>query len=268
VKQEWLKGHQARKRFGQNFLKDEHWIGRIVRSIDPKPGDAIIEIGPGQAALTREVIALAGFETAVEIDRDLAAFLRTKFPETELQLIEADALTLDWRTVLEGKRLRVIGNLPYNISSPLLFALLPAAGRVTDQHFMLQKEVVERMVAEPGSKTYGRLSVMLQRRYVMHRLFDVPPGAFVPAPKVTSSVVRMVPRPESELEPVDEERFAEVTALAFQQRRKTLRNALSKVLTEAQIEEAGVNPGARAETLSVHAFVQLARAAAEAKPQD
>ena len=177
MKQEWLEGHKARKRFGQNFLHDRHWIERIVRGIDPKPGDALIEIGPGQAALTREVIACAGHEAAVEIDRDLAQFLREQFSPEELTLIEADALKLDWTTVLEGRRLRIIGNLPYNISSPLLFALMSAADRVIDQHFMLQREVVDRMVAEPGSKTYGRLSVMLQYRYVMHKLFDVPPGA-------------------------------------------------------------------------------------------
>ena len=148
MKQEWLEGHRARKRFGQNFLHDQHWIGRIVRSIDAKPEDAIIEIGPGQAALTREIIACAGHETAVEIDRDLAAFLRTQFAPEALTLIEADALTLDWATVLEGKRLRIIGNLPYNISSPLLFALMKGAHRVIDQHFMLQKEVVDRMTAD------------------------------------------------------------------------------------------------------------------------
>ena len=174
MKQEWLEGHKARKRFGQNFLHDRHWIERIVRGIDPKPGDALIEIGPGQAALTRAVIASAGHEAAVEIDRDLAQFLREQFSPEELTLIEADALKLDWTTVLEGRRLRIIGNLPYNISSPLLFALMSAADRVIDQHFMLQREVVDRMVAEPGSKTYGRLSVMLQYRYVMHKLFDVP----------------------------------------------------------------------------------------------
>lgn len=263
MKQEWLEGHRARKRFGQNFLHDRHWIERIVRGIDPKPGDALIEIGPGQAALTREVIALAGHENAVEIDRDLAAFLREQFTPDELTLIEADALKLDWSSVLEGKRLRIIGNLPYNISSPLLFALMAAADRVIDQHFMLQREVVDRMVAEPGSKTYGRLSVMLQYRYVMHKLFDVPPGAFVPPPKVTSSIVRMVPRAAESLEPVDMTVFSQVVALAFQQRRKTLRNALSTILDEAQIEEAGVNPAARAETLDVAAYVRLAKKAAE-----
>lgn len=263
MKQEWLEGHRARKRFGQNFLHDRHWIERIVRGIDPKPGDALIEIGPGQAALTREVVAAAGHETAVEIDRDLAQFLREQFSEQELTLIEADALKLDWRTVLEGRRLRIIGNLPYNISSPLLFALTAAADRVIDQHFMLQREVVDRMVAEPGSKTYGRLSVMLQYRYVMHKLFDVPPGAFVPPPKVTSSIVRMVPRPVESLEKVDPEVFAQVVSLAFQQRRKTLRNALSTLMSDEDIESAGVNPAARAETLDVAAYVRLAQKAAQ-----
>jgi 16S rRNA (adenine1518-N6/adenine1519-N6)-dimethyltransferase len=265
VKQEWLEGHRARKRFGQNFLHDQHWIGRIVRSIDAKPEDAIIEIGPGQAALTREIIACAGHETAVEIDRDLAAFLRTQFAPEALTLIEADALTLDWATVLEGKRLRIIGNLPYNISSPLLFALMKGAHRVIDQHFMLQKEVVDRMTAEPGSKTYGRLSVMLQYRYVMHKLFDVPPGAFVPPPKVTSSIVRMIPRPVESLPEVDLEVFGEIVAAAFQQRRKTLRNAVSAFLTEDEIRAAGIDPTLRAEALDVNAFVALANAAAAKK---
>lgn len=265
MKQEWLEGHRARKRFGQNFLHDQHWIGRIVRSIDAKPEDAIIEIGPGQAALTREIIACAGHETAVEIDRDLAAFLRTQFAPEALTLIEADALTLDWATLLEGKRLRIIGNLPYNISSPLLFALMKGAHRVIDQHFMLQKEVVDRMTAEPGSKTYGRLSVMLQYRYVMHKLFDVPPGAFVPPPKVTSSIVRMIPRPVESLPEVDLEVFGEIVAAAFQQRRKTLRNAVSAFLTEDEIRAAGIDPTLRAEALDVNAFVALANAAAAKK---
>lgn len=265
MKQEWLEGHRARKRFGQNFLHDQHWIGRIVRSIDAKPEDAIIEIGPGQAALTREIIACAGHETAVEIDRDLAAFLRTQFAPEALTLIEADALTLDWATVLEGKRLRIIGNLPYNISSPLLFALMKGAHRVIDQHFMLQKEVVDRMTAEPGSKTYGRLSVMLQYRYVMHKIFDVPPGAFVPPPKVTSSIVRMIPRPVESLPEVDLEVFGEIVAAAFQQRRKTLRNAVSAFLTEDEIRAAGIDPTLRAEALDVNAFVALANAAAAKK---
>lgn len=261
MQQQWLEGHRARKRFGQNFLHDQHWISRIARSIDPKPGDAIVEIGPGQAALTREVVAMAGHEFAVEIDRDLAQFLREQFAPEELTLIEADALKLDWRTICEGKRLRVIGNLPYNISSPLLFKLMEAADRVIDQHFMLQREVVDRMTAAPGSKTYGRLSVMLQYRYVMHKLFDVPPGAFTPAPKVVSAIVRMTPRPAQSLLPVDMPTFEALVAAAFQQRRKTMRNAVSAFLDEEGIRAAGVDPTARAEALGVADFVALANEA-------
>ena len=189
---EGLQGHRARKRFGQNFLHDRHWNERIAKAVNATEGDDIVEIGPGQAALTRELIAGAGKVRAVEIDRDLAAWLKETFPES-LRLIEADALTLDWTQVAKNDNLRVVGNLPYNISSPLLFKLLEAADHVKDQHFMLQKEVVDRMVAQHGSKTYGRLSVMLQWRYRMQKLFDVPPGAFNPPPKVMSSVVRMIP---------------------------------------------------------------------------
>ena len=256
--QNGLAGHRARKRFGQNFLHDEHWIERIARTIDAKPGETVVEIGPGQAALTRKMIADAGHATAIEIDRDLAAWLKETFPET-LTLIEADALKLDWNKVHPGKALRIVGNLPYNISSPLLFHLMTVADRVIDQHFMLQKEVVDRMVATPGSKVYGRLSVMLQYRYRMQKMFDVPPGAFTPAPKVTSSIVRMAPKKVDELLPVDLERFAVIVAAAFSQRRKTLRNALAKLLTEEDIKKAGVDPALRAEALDVEAFVRLAR---------
>lgn len=256
--QNGLAGHRARKRFGQNFLHDEHWIERIARTIDAKPGETVVEIGPGQAALTRKMIADAGHATAIEIDRDLAAWLKETFPET-LTLIEADALKLDWDKVHPGKALRIVGNLPYNISSPLLFHLMTVADRVIDQHFMLQKEVVDRMVATPGSKVYGRLSVMLQYRYRMQKMFDVPPGAFTPAPKVTSSIVRMAPKKVDELLPVDLERFAVIVASAFNQRRKTLRNALAKLLTEEDIKKAGVDPALRAEALDVEAFVRLAR---------
>lgn len=258
--QNGLAGHRARKRFGQNFLHDEHWIERIARAIDPKPGQTIVEIGPGQAALTRKMIAGAGCATAIEIDRDLAAWLKETFPDT-LTLIEADALKLDWSSVHPQTALRVVGNLPYNISSPLLFHLMSIADRVIDQHFMLQKEVVDRMVAEPGSKVYGRLSVMLQYRYRMQKMFDVPPGAFTPAPKVTSSIVRMIPKKQEELQPVDWEKFSSIVAAAFNQRRKTLRNALSKLLTEEAIKDAGIDPGVRAEALPVQAFIDLSHRA-------
>lgn len=257
---EGLQGHRARKRFGQNFLHDCHWIERIAKAVNATEGDDIVEIGPGQAALTRELIAGAGKVRAVEIDRDLAAWLKETFPES-LSLIEADALTLDWTQVAKNDNLRVVGNLPYNISSPLLFKLLEAADHVKDQHFMLQKEVVDRMVAQHGSKTYGRLSVMLQWRYRMQKLFDVPPGAFNPPPKVMSSVVRMIPKAKEEVPSVDFELFSSVVANAFSQRRKTIRNALSALLSAEEIAACDVDPGARAEALPLDAFVRLAQKA-------
>lgn len=257
---EGLQGHRARKRFGQNFLHDRHRIERIAKAVNATEGDDIVEIGPGQAALTRELIAGAGKVRAVEIDRDLAAWLKETFPES-LSLIEADALTLDWTQVAKNDNLRVVGNLPYNISSPLLFKLLEAADHVKDQHFMLQKEVVDRMVAQHGSKTYGRLSVMLQWRYRMQKLFDVPPGAFNPPPKVMSSVVRMIPKAKEEVPSVDFELFSSVVANAFSQRRKTIRNALSALLSAEEIAACDVDPGARAEALPLDAFVRLAQKA-------
>ena len=250
--------HRARRRFGQNFLHDPRVIQRIVDAIDPRPDQAIVEIGPGQAALTRALIERAGRITAIEIDRDLAAWLRTQFEPGRLQLIEADALDFDWST-LPGP-LRIVGNLPYNISSPLLFALMPLAGRVIDQHFMLQKEVVERMVAAPGSRTYGRLSVMLQFRYRLTRLFDVPRGAFRPAPQVTSSIVRMQPLSATDVPAVDRGAFARVVGAAFGQRRKTLRNALGELMSAESILGCAVDPQARAETLAVADFVRLTEA--------
>jgi 16S rRNA (adenine1518-N6/adenine1519-N6)-dimethyltransferase len=257
--------HRARKRFGQNFLHDRRVIERIVDAIDPRPGQAIVEIGPGQAALTRELVRRAGHITAVEIDRDLAAWLREEFTPDELTLVEADALKFDWPS-LASRPLRLVGNLPYNISSPLLFRLMECADRVIDQHFMLQKEVVERMVAPPGSKTYGRLSVMLQVRYRMSKLFDVPRGAFNPPPKVTSSIVRMVPRAADELPAIDLPLFGRVVAAAFNQRRKILRNALGELGSDAAFLAAAVNPMARAETLAVDDFVRLTHAVAGSQP--
>jgi 16S rRNA (adenine1518-N6/adenine1519-N6)-dimethyltransferase len=250
--------HRARKRFGQNFLHDADIVRQIVEAIDPRPGQSIVEIGPGHAALTGALIERVGHLHAIEIDRDLAARLRTRFAAEKLTLIEADALTFDWSVLATGP-LRIVGNLPYNISTPLLFALMPIAESVIDQHFMLQKEVVDRMVAVPGSKTYGRLSVMLQFRYRLTKLFDVPRDAFRPAPQVTSSVVRMEPLAVSDLPDVDAQAFARVVAAAFGQRRKTLRNALSELLDIEQIIESGVDPQARAETLDQQSFVELAR---------
>jgi len=236
-------------------------VARIVQAIDPRAGQAVVEIGPGLGALTGQLIDAAGRITAVEIDRDLAARLRESYPEERLHLVEGDALELDWTSLADslGGRLRIVGNLPYNVSTPLLFALLPIAGRVHDQHFMLQREVVERMAAPPGSKEYGRLSVMLQFRYRIERLFNVAPGSFHPVPKVQSSIVRMTPLPVPQVPEVVFEDFGAVVTAAFGQRRKTLRNALSRLLTEVQIRDAGVDPGARAETVDVAGFVRLAR---------
>jgi 16S rRNA (adenine1518-N6/adenine1519-N6)-dimethyltransferase len=255
-----MEGHRARRRFSQNFLHDAHYIERIVAAIDPRPGDRIVEIGPGLGALTAPLVQRAASITAVEIDRDLAARLRSRFTPAQLALVEADALAFDWRALAaaDARALRIVGNLPYHISTPLLFALLPIAAHVRDQHFMLQKEVVDRMVAEPGGKDYGRLSVMLQFRYRVVRLFIVPAGAFSPAPQVSSAIVRLLPKPVNELPSVDPEVFARVVTAAFGQRRKTLRNALADVLDEAAIRASGVDPGARAETLAVAAFVALA----------
>jgi 16S rRNA (adenine1518-N6/adenine1519-N6)-dimethyltransferase len=254
-------GHRARKRFSQNFLHDTHYIDRIVAAIAPHARQRIVEIGPGLGALTKRLIAAAGHIYCVEIDRDLATRLREAFPAHQLTVIEGDALAFDWAALARdvGGALRIVGNLPYHISTPLLFGLVPAADRVEDQHFMLQREVVERMVAAPGGKEYGRLSVTLQLRYTMTRLFDVPAGAFTPAPKVVSSIVRMKPRPAEELTDINFTATERVVAAAFGQRRKTLRNALAPLLDEAGIRTAGVEPAARAETLPVSAFVALAR---------
>lgn len=256
--------HRARRRFGQNFLHDPRAIARIIEAIDPRPGQHIVEIGPGRAALTRALVERAGHVTALEIDRDLASWLRSEFTPQQLSLIEADALSFDWSSV--PGQLRLVGNLPYNISSPLLFSLVPIAGRVLDQHFMLQKEVVDRMVAAPGSRTYGRLSAMLQFRYRMIKLFDVPRGAFNPPPKVTSSIVRMQPLPIGELLVIDSAVYGRVVTAAFGQRRKTLRNALATLMSAEDITRAGVDPQARAETLSVADFVRLSEAYLRARP--
>ncbi len=261
-----MEGHRARKRFSQNFLHDSHYIARIVAAIDPRAGDRIVEIGPGLGALTGPLLERAQQLTCIEIDRDLAAHLRQRHAPSQLSVLESDALKFDWLSfaAAEAQPLRIVGNLPYHISTPLLFALLPIAHRVRDQHFMLQKEVVDRMAAEPGGKAFGRLSVMLQFRYRVTRLFVVPPGAFSPPPQVHSAIVRLVPKPAAELPEVDAVVFARVVTAAFGQRRKTLRNALVSLLDEAAIRSCNIDPGARAETLPVAAFVELARRAAAA----
>jgi len=251
-----MQGHQPRKRFGQNFLADAHYVRRIVDAIAPHPGERLVEIGPGLAALTRPLIERAGRLDAVEIDRDLAGRLASEFGTDQLTLHVADALEFDFAAL--GAGLRVIGNLPYYISSPLLFHLAQYDALITDVHVMLQKEVVERMTALPGTPEYGRLTVMLQAVFRMTRLFTVPAGAFRPVPKVDSSVVRLVPLREAKATISDVALFGRVVAAAFGQRRKTMRNALSTICDEAGLERAGIDPGVRGETLSVAEFVRLA----------
>lgn len=251
--------HTARKRFGQNFLHDAGVISRIIAAIAPRRGEHLVEIGPGQGALTFPLLERAGAVTAIELDRDLAAWLRTQAPgHGELSLIEADALTVDFG-VLQPQPLRLIGNLPYNISTPLLFHALEHAGAIADMHFMLQREVVERMAAAPGGKTFGRLSVMLQARCSVESLLRVPGGAFRPAPKVESAVVRLVPLPASSIAGIDFAALERVVRAGFAQRRKTLHNALSGLVDDAQLRGLGIDPIARAETLPVAAWLALAR---------
>ena len=254
--------HQARKRFGQHFLVDEGVIEAIVRAIAPAPDDRLVEIGPGLSALTEPLLRRAARLTAVEIDRDLAARLRQKFPADRLTVVQADALEVDFSQF--GPGLRVVGNLPYNISSPLLFHLMPAADQVRDQHFMLQREVIDRMVAAPGSGDYGRLSVMLQSRYAMEKLFDVPPEAFDPPPRVVSAIVRMVPLPQDRLRPRSDAALEQVVARAFSQRRKMLRRALGDWAAHVPWEGLDIAPTARAEEVSVDRFIRLADALMEA----
>jgi len=255
-----MHGHRPRKRFGQNFLADPHYVRKIVDAVDPKPGDNLVEIGPGLAALTGALIERAGRIAAIEIDRDLASRLRERFPPDRLTLHEMDALAFDFATL--GNALRIVGNLPYNISSPLLFHLASYESRLRDIHVMLQREVVARMTAVPGTADYGRLTVMLQARFRVTRLFTVPAGAFRPAPKVESAVARLVPLGSAGPSIADEASFARIVAAAFGQRRKTLRNALSSIAEDAAMRDAGVDPSVRGETLAVGDFVRLANALA------
>jgi 16S rRNA (adenine1518-N6/adenine1519-N6)-dimethyltransferase len=256
--------HQARKRFGQNFLVDPHYIAKIVDAVAPQPGDNLVEIGPGQGALTRLLIQRAGHLAAIEIDRDLALRLGTEFPPERLTLFVADALEFDFASL--RPTLRVVGNLPYNISSPLLFHLAQFESRIVDLHVMLQREVVARMTARPATADYGRLTVMLQAKFRVTRLFTVPAGAFRPVPSVESAVARLVPLGAAKLHIADDALFARIVAAAFGQRRKTLRNALSGLCDAAMLADVGIDPGARGETLAVADFVRLANALAEAAP--
>ena len=250
--------HVARKRFGQHFLVDRQIIHGIVDCIDPQPADRLVEIGPGLGALTWALLERIPRLAAVEIDRDLAARWRKQAPD-RVELIEADALDFDFASL--GAQLRLVGNLPYNISTPLLFHLMEVAGQVRDQHFMLQKEVIDRMVAEPGGRDFGRLSVMLQWRYTMVDLLDVPPEAFDPPPRVDSAVVRMIPRAESELPSVDRSRLSALVTAAFSQRRKLLRHSLGPWL-DTQGFDGEFDLQRRAEEVSTAEYIALAQALA------
>lgn len=253
--------HIPRKRFGQNFLVDRSVIARIVEAIDPDPADRLVEIGPGLGALTGPLLERVAQLHVIELDRDLAARLRAGYPPERLMVHEGDALDFDFSTL--GAPLRVVGNLPYNISTPLLFHMTAYAGRFTDLHFMLQREVVERMVAAPSTPAYGRLSVMLQYRFRMQNLLDVPASAFRPVPKVASAVVRLVPLLRPDTVARDESVFGHTVTRAFSHRRKTLRNALLGFAADADLEAAGIDPGLRAENLSVAQFVALANRLAQ-----
>jgi 16S rRNA (adenine1518-N6/adenine1519-N6)-dimethyltransferase len=248
--------HIPRKRFGQNFLTDRHYIDRCVSAIRPSADDLLVEIGPGLGALTVPLLQALKHLHVVEIDRDIVARLEKDYPPDKLAIHSCDALKFDFGTL--GKPLRVVGNLPYNISTPLLFHLAGFAENIADCHFMLQKEVVERMVAEPGTAEYGRLSVMLQYRFAMEYLFTVPGGAFSPPPKVESAFVRMIPFSPLPYPANDEVLFGKIVAAAFSQRRKTLRNTLREYLTLEDFAALGIDAGLRGEVLGVAEFVAIA----------
>lgn len=250
------KGAKPRKRFGQHFLRCPATTDDIVAAIAPASGDHIVEIGPGTGALTAPLANHAVHVDAIEFDRDLVGGLRERFADrTNVTVHEADALRFDFGSL--GDRLRIVGNLPYNISTPLLFHLLQFTDSIDDMHFMLQKEVVDRMAASPGSRDYGRLTVMLGCHVEIVPLFDVPPSAFDPPPKVTSSVVRLRPLPDDAFDIRNERKLEQIVRQAFSKRRKTLRNALEGVATIADLEAVGLDPGKRPENVPVSGWIAL-----------
>jgi 16S rRNA (adenine1518-N6/adenine1519-N6)-dimethyltransferase len=252
--------HIPRKRFGQHFLHDKNILRRIVESVAPQPGDTLIEIGPGEGALTLPLLAAAGRLTAIELDRDLIEPLRARTASIgEFHVINRDVLGVDFGSLAADSPIRLVGNLPYNISTPILFHCLDYAASIRDMHFMLQKEVVDRMAAGPGSKTYGRLSVMLQLRCTVEPLFGVPPGAFRPPPKVDSAVVRLTPLTADALPRCNFGLVERLVRAAFGQRRKTLSNALHELANAEQLVAAGIDPRARAEQLAPAEFVAIAQ---------
>lgn len=250
--------HNPRKRFGQNFLQNQHIITDIIQAINPQAADNILEIGPGLGAITQPLLRRVERMTAVEIDRDLHQYLsQLPIAQGKLHLISADALTIDYSQF--GSNLRIVGNLPYNISTPLLIHLLRYAASIKDMYFMLQKEVVDRMAAGPGSKAYGRLSVMLQYHCEVDHLFDVPPEAFDPQPKVDSAIVRLIPHSDSPYEAVDVEQLQYIVASSFAMRRKTLTNNLKGIVSLAQLTDLGIDGSKRPEQISVKEYIQLAK---------
>ena len=252
--------HRARKRFGQNFLHDAGVIHRILRAIHALPGEHVLEIGPGQGALTEGLLGSGARLDVIELDKDLLPLLQSRFGDNpRFSLNQGDALKFDFQRLGAAPHsLRVVGNLPYNISTPLIFHLLSNAGLIRDMHFMLQKEVVERLAAEPGGGDWGRLSIMVQYHCRVEHLFNVGPGAFNPPPKVDSAIVRLVPHTEPPYPARDPLALEKVVREAFNQRRKTLRNTLKGLLSAEQIEAAGVDGGKRPEQLDLASFVRLA----------
>ncbi|KPC50866.1 16S rRNA (adenine(1518)-N(6)/adenine(1519)-N(6))-dimethyltransferase RsmA [Amantichitinum ursilacus] len=259
-------GHIPRKRFGQNFLQDQSVIYDIVSAINPKPGEPVVEIGPGLAALTEPLLQRAGHLHVVEIDRDIVTHLQQRFTPEQLTIHNADALSFDFGAlaaeIAPGSKIRLAGNLPYNISTPLLFHLASFGDAISDMHFMLQKEVVDRIVAEPGTTDYGRLSIMLQVRFAPEHILNVPPGAFYPPPKVDSAVVRMMPWPTPPYPVTDITVLEQIVQQSFGQRRKTLRNNLKGTVTDETLSALGLDPTLRPEQITVEQYVRLANALA------
>lgn len=261
-------GHQAKKRFGQNFLHDDAVIGKIVDAIDPSEGENLVEIGPGLGALTEPVIERAGDISVVELDRDLAHRLRHHpFIAKNLTIYETDALKFDFTTLATEQKLRIFGNLPYNISTPLIFHLLTFKDCVQDMHFMLQKEVVNRMAAAPNSKTYGRLSIMTQYFCQVMPVMEIGPEAFQPPPKVDSAIVRLIPHKEIKYPAKDVKWLARVTREAFNQRRKTIRNSFKKLISVEDLEALGIDASLRPENLSLEDYINVANFLTDNPPE-
>lgn len=263
--------HIARKRFGQNFLHDQGIIQQIIHAINPQPNENIVEIGPGKGALTEPLLSRTEQLNVIELDRDLIPILQNNLGHPDnFYVHNVDALKYDYSQLADDKNsLRIVGNLPYNISTPLLFHLMKFAPIIKDMHFMLQKEVVDRMVAKPNSKAYGRLGVILQYYCTVEKLFIVKPGAFFPPPKVDSAIVRLIPHKKPPVDVKDEAVFAKVLTQCFRMRRKTLRNNLKETLTEDEIISVGINPSCRSETLTIAEFALLANiVAAKNKEQE